>query len=110
MGMRELAHSANVINIRHEAAYRGWDLSGTDSNPESREMSLASFELYTIPRHGRQRTGSVTFAAAGLNQALNFADQLAGDTPFELWQGERRLCRLQRSCRQPEDSAFWMVS
>jgi hypothetical protein len=71
---------------------------------------MAHFELHTIPRHGRQRTGSIAFSAAGVSQALCFADQLAGAAPVELWHGERRVCRLQRSSREPNEPAFWMVS
>jgi len=73
-------------------------------------MSMAYYELQTMPRHGRQRTGSIAFPAAGVDQALRLADQLAGDQPVELWQDQRRVCRLQRSQRLPEEPAFWMVS
>ena len=71
---------------------------------------MSHYELHTIQLDTGQRMGSVGFNASDVGEALTMAHQLAGDKPVELWQDNRRLCRIQRSRRQPEDSAFWMVS
>lgn len=71
---------------------------------------MSQYQLLTIHPATGEQTGSVAFSAADVAQALIMAHQLAGDKPVELWQDNRRLCRIQRSRRQPEDPAFWMVS
>ena len=71
---------------------------------------MSQYELHTIQPETGQRTGSVAFNASDVGEALTLAHQLAGDKPVELWQDQRRLCRIQRSRRAPEDGAFWMVS
>ena len=71
---------------------------------------MSHYELHTVDPETGEHTGSVSFNAEGIGQALTMAHQLAGDRPVELWQDDRRLCRIQRSQRQPEDAAFWMVS
>jgi hypothetical protein len=71
---------------------------------------MSRYELHTVHPHDGGRTGSIVFRAGTVGQALAMAHQLAGDRPVELWQDDRRLCRIQRSRRQPDDAAFWMVS
>jgi hypothetical protein len=71
---------------------------------------MACYKLHTVPRHGRQRTGSIALFAKGLRQALRLASHLVGDGPVELGQSEGRVCRLLRSSPRTDDFAFWMVS
>lgn len=71
---------------------------------------MSHYELHTIEPHTGARTGSVEFTAEDVAEALTLAHQLAGDKPVELWQDDRRLCGIQRSRREPEMPAFWMVS
>ncbi|MET0251680.1 MAG: hypothetical protein ABW203_05820 [Novosphingobium sp.] len=71
---------------------------------------MSQFQLHTVQPDTGRRTGSVAFHAGDVAEALTMAHQLAGDKPCELWHEERRLCRIQRSLRQPENPAFWMVS
>jgi hypothetical protein len=71
---------------------------------------MSHYELHTVEPASGARTGSVEFSAEDVVEALTVAHQLAGDKPVELWRDEHRLCRIQRSSRQPEVPAFWMVS
>lgn len=71
---------------------------------------MSHYELHTIEAETGARTGSVTFSAPDVSEALVLAHKLAGAEPVELWMDDRRLCRIQRSRRQPEEPAFWMVS
>lgn len=71
---------------------------------------MSHYELHTVEPGTGQRTNTVEFNAEDVAEALSFAHQLAGDKPLELWKDDRRLCGIQRSRREPEVPAFWMVS
>lgn len=71
---------------------------------------MSRYELRTIQGETGTPNGSVSFSAPDVPEALVLAHKLAGSEPVELWKDDRRLCRIQRSRRHPEEPAFWMVS
>ena len=70
---------------------------------------MACYKLHTVPRHGRQRMGSIASSTKGLRHSLRLASQLVGDRGVDLGQSERKVCRLLRSSPRTAHPAFWMV-